>query len=392
VFLFVQLFAFDFADHLAGSFPQFEFFIRFRLLVVIGLLGLVWIALGNRLFLLIVGYILAYPVLLVCWVLPRLVVRNWTAVVIFSPAIHSIFKSLKWNFALFAAALVSAFVVLLAPSDPLVIAGMVILGVFLVVHFYKRFRMAFSPSTVFADANKAIEGLWNTIKEQTGEGKSLGFGSKEDEEKYARNMLFLYVTSTVLYRVGERLQNLVKSRKLDIYFVGSLLYTLMITVLVFAIEYTGVERTDPGSFVGAARPQFFDFLGLSFSTVMTAELSPLKPESGIAQMLQYAQLFGSLLMLVLLVFVILTSIRERYKQDIDETVNELRSTSARVGALLETNYELTSAGVEAWLVQFNPLIAKWCLKLRYGEERAQQIIDAHSKQQDALESRHSEPP
>jgi thiosulfate reductase cytochrome b subunit len=77
---------------------------------------------------------------------------------------------------------------------------------------------------------------------------------------------------------------------------------------------------------------------------MTSDISPLKPGSGLAQAGSYLQLLGSLLIVVLLVFVVLTSIRERYKQDLDGVVSELRDTSEGIGRFLEANYELTMAG------------------------------------------------
>jgi hypothetical protein len=76
---------------------------------------------------------------------------------------------------------------------------------------------------------------------------------------------------------------------------------------------------------------------------------------------------------VLLVFVVLTSIRERYKQDLDGVVSELRAVSDRIGGLLEANYQLTIAAAEAWLLQFEPTVVKWLVELRHGQDHAQEV-------------------
>jgi hypothetical protein len=165
----------------------------------------------------------------------------------------------------------------------------------------------------------------------------------------------------------------IESRKLDLYFVGSLLFTFLLTALVFAVEYLGLERLAPGSFAGVVGPGFLDFIGFSFSTLMTAEVSQLRAYSGVAQVLTYFQLFASLLIIVLLVFIILTSIRERYRDDLNDAVEELGAAEATAAALIEANYELTIEAVEAWLLEHNPLIVRWLLRLRYGEERAKEI-------------------
>ncbi len=53
--------------------------------------------------------------------------------------------------------------------------------------------------------------------------------------------------------------------------------------------------------------------------------------------------------------------------------NELRTTSDKIGVLLEANFGLTMLSAEAWLLDFSHAITKWCLKLRYGEEQARKI-------------------
>lgn len=376
---FTQLLIFDVGSYLATRVPGLDSALRFRFLVLLGIIGALWLALGNRRFTFFVGYIIAYPFVVAFWILPRFLFRNWAVVIAFSPAVHSILMTFRSSFVLSSAALISSFVICLAPSEPLVIVCMAFLGVYLGVHFFRRFRVAFSPSTVFADVSGAIRSAWSRIKEsemakQRTEG--LDPASNEYKQKIGQNLLLIYMITTGLYFLGERLREVVNSRKLDLYFLGSLLYTFFLTSLVFAIEYFGLERVVPGSFTGVAEPEFLQFLGLSFSTLMTSDISPLKAASGLAQAGLYLQLFGSLLIIVLLVFVILTSIRERYKQDLDGVVNELGAASQSIGGLLEANYELTIAGAEAWLLEFNPAVTKWFLKLRHGEQRAREISES----------------
>lgn len=217
--------------------------------------------------------------------------------------------------------------------------------------------------------------MWRYIKdsELSKKPEDLDPASNEYRQKLGQNLLSLYMLTTGLLFLGERLREVVNSRKLDLYFLASLLYTFVLTAFVFSLEYLGLYRLMPNSFVGVPKPGLLDFLGLSFSTLMTSEISPLKPSGGIAQVALYAQLFGSLLIIVLLVFVILTSIRERYRQDLDGVIGELVTVSDHVGQLLKSNYELTISGVEAWLLEFNPMVTKWCLKIRHGNQMVKEI-------------------
>lgn len=362
-----QLFISDLGSWIAEQVPISVFLFRYRFFILLGVVALLWLVLGNRRFLLSFGYIAAYPFVITVWIIPRFILRNWAVAIAFSPAIHSILSRLRASFILFSVAIVSTFVVCLVTNRVLVVVCMGLLAVYLVTHYFRRFRMAFSPSTVFADVGTIVRKAWEKLRESIpARPEGVDQESQEYKQKLGQNLLSIYTITTVLHFLGERLREVVNSRKLDLYFVGSLMYTFFLTVVVFGIEYFGLERLAPGSFTGIETPSLFDFLGLSFSTLMTSDISPMKPASGIAQVASYIQLFGSLLIIVLLVFIILTSIRERYRQDLDGVVNELWSASERVGGLLEANYELTVAGAEAWLLEFNPTATptKWLRKLR----------------------------
>lgn len=102
----------------------------------------------------------------------------------------------------------------------------------------------------------------------------------------------------------------------------------------------------------------------------------MRPETGLAQIACYGQLFGSLLIIVLLVFLILTSLRERYREDLDAVVRELGAASQRTCDLIESNYDLTIAAAEALLVESNREVAKGLLMLRYGLPRAIEMLES----------------
>lgn len=371
-----HLFVFDIGSSIRWNSPFAEIF-RYRLLIVLGMAAAFWLVLGNRRFVVFFGYIVGYPFVIVMWIIPRTLFRNWAVVIAFSPAIYSIISTFKISFVLFCGALISAFLVCLTNTPALITSSMGFLAIYLMVHYLRRFRVAFSPSTVFTDVSEVVRKIWDSFRTSPMAARpdeGLDRESDEYKQKFGMNLLIVYVVATVLHFLGERLKEVVKSRKLDLYFLGSLIYTFVVTAIVFALEYFGVERLVPGSFSGVSNATFVDFLGFSFSTLMTSYISPIKAVSGLAQVISYFQLFGSLLIIVLLVFVILTSIRDRYRQDLDHVVDELADASLRAGGLLESNSELTITSAEAWLLKFNPIFMKWALELRYGKQHASEIL------------------
>jgi hypothetical protein len=369
-----QLFVVD-VGIISRAIPLVEPILRYRLLVVLGCLAIPWLILGNRVFLLFFGYIVVYPFVVVLWIIPKFAFRNWAVAIAFSPAIYSIITTFRVRFALFTMALIASFAICLAEERLVISLCMVLLALYLIVHFISRFRVAFSPSTVFADVGGAVRKVWDKTRTARWATRPEGDpNSEEYRQQFGQRLLQMYVITTAFSFLAARLKEVIESRKLDLYFLGSLVYTFMLTTLVFAIEYFGLERLRPKSFVGIDSPTLLDFIGFSFSTLMTSDISPLRPtNSGIAQLLSYLQLFSSLLIIVLLVFVVLASIRERYRQDLSEVVKEVSAVGDRAAALIQANYALTIAAAEAWLLEHQRPLTKWLLRLRYGEQHAKEI-------------------
>lgn len=135
---FTQLFVMDVGALINEAIPLIEPILRYRLLVGLGCLAVLWLILGNRAFLLFFGYIVVYPFVVVLWILPKFAFRNWTVAIAFSPAIYSIITTFRVSFALFTMALIAAFAACLAEERVIVLLCMLLLGMYLIVHYIRR--------------------------------------------------------------------------------------------------------------------------------------------------------------------------------------------------------------------------------------------------------------
>jgi hypothetical protein len=209
-FSFVHLFVADLLGPLVTALPALEQAVRYRFLVLLAVLATLWILLRTKRFLAFAGYIIAYPFVLVLWTIPRLLARNWPTALVFSPAIHAVLTNLKLNFVLFTLALIGAAALLLASQSEILTGAMVLLGAYLVWHFGRRLRTAFSPSTVFADVGRIVRKIWGDAKELSNLDKlqKLEPGTQEYEQVYGQNILNLYLFSTALAAIARRLKAL----------------------------------------------------------------------------------------------------------------------------------------------------------------------------------------
>lgn len=330
-------------------------YLYYRFFVILGIIATLWLILGNQRFIRIVVYILFYPFVVICYHLPRIIFSHWAMFIAFSPAIHSVVIMFKWNFVFTTLAIFAALSIQLTKTPPILYAAMTLLAFYLCYHFVKRFRVAFQPSTVFANIIPAVRNVWQNFKGKeymTLEG--IEVGSNEYKKRQAQNLFQYYFVATLVRFVAEKLDEIIKSHKLDLYFICSLIYTLALTTVIFAFEYQAVESIKIGCFGGSQQLNFWTFLGYSFSTIMHYPLSSLQAISDVAIILSYIELIASLLILVLLVFVILTSIRERYKQDISDVIGEMEEVSDDIGTQIEETFQISVGAISVKIIELDP--------------------------------------
>lgn len=372
VFVGIKIFVFDIDRFVLsaiapGLLPALDY--RFVVLLVVP--AVLWLFLTNATFFRIVGYIIGFPIVILLWKLPRLMVRNWALTIAFSPALHSLITTFRWSFILFTAALISGLAVQFStlPWWAMVTAE-AFLAAYVVIHYSRRLRMAVTSRSVFSDMVGWIRAMWARI--ETWSPQIIADGtdpeSKDYQEKRNANLLTLYALVSVLYFAATRLREVTRS-SLDLYFIGSFSYTFVVTVIAFGLMYQGLENVLPGSFESSGRVLgLWTFMGFSFSTLIHAPTWGLLPTGSWALALSYVELIGSTILLLMFVFIILTSIRERYRDDAGRVADELRIAATRLASRIETQYGLTIVKTKSFLIEVNPDVVRMLVGLYDPED------------------------
>ncbi len=382
--LFVQLFFFDIAHYLSAQNELIQIAIKYSFFILILVLPLTWIVFGNRRFYLFFPYIAFYPLVLVVWKMPIVLSRNWGVVLTFLPAIHATFETFKLNLLLFSLGACAALIIFESQNPYMIWAGITYLVLYLAIHYIRRFKRAFSNNTVFttfsenvvlafSHANKSLEDRRKNV---------VGLTAEELDQRHRQNIMQLYVFSSGAVVLGEKLKEIKESRKLDVYLISTILYSFALTTLLFALCFFGIERALPHSFAGITSPNFFNFLGFSFGTLMTHELSALSAVGFLAIIATYAELFCTLLLLTLLVFAFQTSVRERYSHDLDLVVDNLEKIQKYLSGEFHKHYEISLQSAEKFIVDVEPVFGKFLLWFRYGKEGAKKVLIDLSKERD----------
>ena len=349
-----KLFICDFDVHLLQLHaPEALWLLSYRFFLILGILILLSWPFGRKWFSSGVLYILFYPFIFVLLRIPSLLLPHWPIFVAFAPAIHSLIKTFRATFIWYIIAIVATSAITASNNQYILVSAMIFLGAFLIRHFRLDLRRAFQQSTVFSDLAGVVRKLKGFLEQgwfvkQAHAIKEMEIGSKEYEKQYELNLESLFLAYCLLEAVARKLKHIVDSRKLDLYLVCNLIYTFLITIIAFALQYQALFKIDPMSFESSVPLEFWRFLGFSFSTFLTAN-SQVIPVSNMAQLLYQLELVAVFLFIVILVFIVFTVARDRYKAEMEQMLLELNQSIKIVDDQMGKHYQLTSEEIEDWL-------------------------------------------
>jgi hypothetical protein len=250
-----------------------------------------------------------------------------------------------------------------------------LVAVTLVFHFYKQLKTVFATKTIFGTAADFVGNMWDTLQSSDSftPPSDVDTTTKEGQKKFSESLFSSYFFTAILWKISRRLKDISDSRRVDICLIFSWLITVALTIFSFALLYSGLEAIEPGSFTNVE--SFWGYLGYSMCVITTSGLSGIEPITQFAMILSYIELFGTALVLILMVFLILTSLRDRYRKDLDRVATELGATSTKFERLLIENYDLTIQAAEEWLMRSNATTARWVLGLRH-DKRTIEALEA----------------
>jgi hypothetical protein len=155
--------------------------------------------------------------------------------------------------------------------------------------------------------------------------------------------------------------------------------SFLITVGTFWIIFWSIGTKSHGSFQSNGEVGPFDYLMFSFCNLMTSDTSGLTTVSQMARAFACTEQLFAFGLLVLVVFVVFTSLRERHRTDLQLVVAKFESASSALSATFESDFELTRTAVEGLLIGFAPTIAKHLIAIQHGREYAERLYNENKK-------------
>jgi hypothetical protein len=166
-----------------------------------------------------------------------------------------------------------------------------------------------------------------------------------------KNLLLL---NQAVQFVAEKLKRFNESRILVVYAILKLVYTFILTVIVFGLAYFSLHRISLGSFSVGEDASLFLFLYYSFNTILTMGVPDINALTPLARILTACELVFSILLGVILVFIFTTIIREKYEDELKELIAGLEMESIKLCSVFGNEFSVSLEDIEAEFKEKEP--------------------------------------
>ncbi len=244
--------------------------------------------------------------------------------------------------------------------------------------FFRQFRRAFASHSPFTNIRELTQVAHKKFSESNFfavDPHKYPNGTDEHQAQYTFNLLLAHLINELLFGMGKKLQAILRSGKLDLYFIISIAYSFVLTLFTFSFVFFGLSKALPASFIPAGNGDWLVFLGASLDNMLPATHSGMVPALDITIFLGYLQSTLSLVIIVLFVFLLFNSLRERYRQDVGSTITELQSLNKTIARKIEENFSLTLYSIERLLLRDNPLIIGFVMQFMRGSEYTRIVFE-----------------
>lgn len=348
LFLFIKIFIYDIDLLIVGEInPNLLFLLDYKFFILIGLICFIWLLVGTNHIIKLISVIIFFPFIFIFWRIPKLFwkSKSWIGVFASFGILFSFFSSAKINFTTFALVALSTLLIFITENNILLITSMAILFAYLFNHYAKKFRYAFKPSHIFTVQSEAINKIWDSVKNKFKVAEEIRDTGLENmtpaqQESFCNNLQFVIIINRILYFITSKLKRFQKSNLNVIYYFASVFYTIIITVLAFALQNIALFKIDNLSFNTSPKGNFLFFVYYSFNTLFTNSINDFYPISNYARFLSSFETLFAFILLAIIFFLLTTIVRDRHNEEITTAITTMKQKGEELELVISEDYKM----------------------------------------------------
>lgn len=345
-----KLFIFDLDVLLLHKFfPDYEWILDFKLILILALVCGVWFWVGTWEALVWFFYVTLYPLVVILIKLPLFVIKqeSWVLAVGLLNAVASFFTNLRSRLFFLTIFLSSFAVIIFSDRDVLLIGAAGVMLLLILATYVKSFISSLKPSKIFQ--------IYSMFFERTRTVGHTTFALAEDIrnipvdtmdapqlEKWNTSLQMSVLFNRLCLFSAKKLRDYQRSNWQIIPSVFGLLGLIIFTVISFSGVYYGLFKLDNGLFRYSEEPSWFIFFYFSFNNLIlntTAELAPAVPLSQAVYMLQA---FLSFLVGIILVTLFISHRAQKASSSLDEVISAVETQGQEMETFIQSEYKVSS--------------------------------------------------
>jgi hypothetical protein len=264
-------------------------------------------------------------------------------------------KTLKFKITKLVILVLSAVAIVSQQNKYLVMVAMILLFLDLIWHYIRKFYSISMPVRMIGFLKDRMFNGWEKVKQDiilknVTEWKQMDPQDEKYNQKKAESLGVAWLINRIFYRSAKYLKRAENTKIISIYFISSITFTFIYTLIIFALEYRSLSYINPESFRGLNGSNFLDYLYFSFLTFITMNFGDIIPASGLSKFLVSMEALSGIIIGLILFFIFTTIILDRYKKDMDTLINKLFQEETVLRGMLEVEF---GKGIRDLLLEFS---------------------------------------
>lgn len=342
----LKVFVTDLDSEVLGSLASYRFFFFLALAAILAIiLQKRWAIVAGFM------YVLAFPVVLLCWKLPKLLgkARSPVAFMAAANALTLVVGSIKRTIVAFALTAFSALAIFASHWRPLLILAGGLLLLLMLRTTYRTIRLSLQPSTFLRMQQKAIRSVVtsNVVKGMTTptddlQREDIERFNEQQQQAFIQNLANGVIAHRTLNYWAYQLERYRRSPASLIFNVLAFLWLVVRLVVGLALLNVALYHADVHAFEVHGSHSFFVFIRYVISGLQGGEIAAIHAKSEFANGLGILTFGAGVLLLgSLLVSSALAFRAARDESEIGETVAEIKREGDQLDAQLRENYDVS---------------------------------------------------
>lgn len=353
IYAILKLFVIDFDQQLVARFaPGTQWLLDYKFFVVLGFLAILVLTTRKlRWLLATLAYVALFPVIVVCWKVPRAIYRtkSWVAAFAVLNAVTSVLLNARYAIVSSAVVIISGLAAVIGQSDQALTTASIVLGAAIVISLGRTIRFAVVPARFLTSQQRAIQKVVDsdlrkqltTVNEELRSSEVERF-TPSQQQSFVQNLSQAVLVHRFLAFWAYQLEQYRKSPGSIFFSSLSYLGLLVLAVASLALINESIYKMDPTAYSYERAPSAAVFVRYALTSLWGNEIDALKPVSDAAQIVSIlAFLVGGVFLATLLITWFMSYRHSRDETAIHEAIDQIHDENRKLDAVLEHEYEVT---------------------------------------------------